>query len=256
MSVLRMVLRCLCPFPALRVAIWHKPIGILKSYVKALVNLPKTYRTIENIDYKLNLLCDYYFDVRNVRKAIGALREYQEKDVDLLRTFISICSKHNLTYWLDFGSLLGSYRHSGFVPWDNDLDVSMPSDFYERLREYASEFEKAGMKITEPIKDVIIKIRYVNSEKYFMDVYSYSDEGNMVQLKLNLPNRYKVPIPKDVIFPTREIEFEGLLVNAPNDVERYLGCRYGNFMSFPHKHHDIDGHYDVNYYVNFDLEKQ
>jgi len=43
--------------------------------------------------------------------------------LEILRTFVEAVKKHNLTYWIYSGSLLGSFRHHGFVPWDDDIDV-------------------------------------------------------------------------------------------------------------------------------------
>ena len=57
----------------------------------------------------------------------------QKCDAELLRILDNICKKHNLTYWLDFGTLLGAYRHKGFIPWDDDMDVSMIRKDYEKF---------------------------------------------------------------------------------------------------------------------------
>jgi len=54
-------------------------------------------------------------------------------EMDLLRKFISVCEKYHLCYWVGEGTLLGTIRHKGFIPWDDDLDVWMPREDYDRL---------------------------------------------------------------------------------------------------------------------------
>lgn len=53
--------------------------------------------------------------------------------LDLLVKFDRICKEQNLVYFLDSGTALGAVRHGGFIPWDDDVDVGMPRDDYERL---------------------------------------------------------------------------------------------------------------------------
>ncbi len=67
------------------------------------------------------------------------LREAQLIMLDMLVEFDMICKKHNLQYWLDSGTLLGAVRHKGFIPWDDDIDLSMPVEDYSRFVEIAQE---------------------------------------------------------------------------------------------------------------------
>lgn len=55
-----------------------------------------------------------------------SLREMQLKMLDTMKKIHSICEKHNIRYWVMYGSLLGSIRHDGFIPWDDDMDIMMP----------------------------------------------------------------------------------------------------------------------------------
>lgn len=76
---------------------------------------------------------------------IETLRKIQ---LHLLDTLDSICKKHNLVYWLDFGTLLGAVRNGKFIPWDDDVDISMEMDSYNKFLEIAK---------TELPKDIFLQ---------------------------------------------------------------------------------------------------
>jgi len=65
------------------------------------------------------------------------LRKVQLIMLEMLVEFDLICKKNNLQYWLDSGTLLGAVRHQGFIPWDDDIDLSMPLEDYNRFTEIA-----------------------------------------------------------------------------------------------------------------------
>lgn len=61
------------------------------------------------------------------------LKERQSIALEILVRFDEFCHDHNLMYVLEFGTLLGAIRHHGFIPWDDDIDVTMPRDDYNKL---------------------------------------------------------------------------------------------------------------------------
>ncbi len=69
--------------------------------------------------------CD--FRVTKERKKLWAIQ------LDLLLKFDAVCKKNGLRYQLAGGSLLGAVRHKGYIPWDDDIDVLMPREDYQKL---------------------------------------------------------------------------------------------------------------------------
>lgn len=88
---------------------------------------------LDRIDGKLLLLLDHQLDIRTMKPAIGDLRLKQEVCFQMLRILKRIAKSESISFWLDFGTLLGAVRHGGFVPWDDDLDISLANPDYTRF---------------------------------------------------------------------------------------------------------------------------
>ena len=65
--------------------------------------------------------------------------EFKEIAVNLLEAFAKVCEENNLRYLLEYGTLIGAIRHKGFIPWDDDIDISMPRCDYEKLIELTAK---------------------------------------------------------------------------------------------------------------------
>lgn len=61
------------------------------------------------------------------------LKIVQLEILNILKIFDEKCKENNLKYYLFYGTLLGAVRHKGFIPWDDDIDITMPRDDYEKF---------------------------------------------------------------------------------------------------------------------------
>lgn len=68
-----------------------------------------------------------------------ALSKLQDEELCILNDFAHFCNKHNLTWFLDSGTMLGAVRHKGFIPWDDDIDVGMLRPDYDKFISLANE---------------------------------------------------------------------------------------------------------------------
>lgn len=69
----------------------------------------------------------------------------QKIELDLLKEFIQICDKLKLTYYLVCGSCLGAVKYQGFIPWDDDIDVAMERNDYEKFCAEAPQYLSSGV---------------------------------------------------------------------------------------------------------------
>jgi len=59
---------------------------------------------------------------------------------EMLKSFIEVCERLNLRYFVVGGTLLGAIRHHGFIPWDDDIDVGLPREDYEKFLQEAQSY--------------------------------------------------------------------------------------------------------------------
>lgn len=72
--------------------------------------------------------------------------EMKRIQVEILDCLYSCCKDNNIKWWIEFGTLIGAVRHKGFIPWDDDIDVAMLRNDYEKLKKTFNSYsaEKTG----------------------------------------------------------------------------------------------------------------
>lgn len=125
-----------------------------------------------------------------------SLLEIHEGTLEILKKIIQICDEIKINYFVAFGTLLGTVRHQGFIPWDDDCDISMLAPEYEKFLEYCDlhESELYPFKImhrgnTKNYPFSIARfcdLRYIMKSAadddvgmgMFVDIYRYDGAGN------------------------------------------------------------------------------
>lgn len=78
------------------------------------------------------------------------LRRLQLVELGILKDIDQVCRANGITYFLDSGTALGAVRHGGFIPWDDDIDIGMPRDDYERFLEVAPTALGEKYEVSDP----------------------------------------------------------------------------------------------------------
>lgn len=236
------------------------------------------------------------------------LRKMQLRLLDILVEIDKVCRKHDIQYWIDFGTLLGAVRHGGFIPWDDDVDIAMPTKEYKRFLEIAPKELPDSLflqtKATDPAYPFLLnKVRDKNSffitqhedftkdyqKGLFVDIFEvkpYPSVNKKLQKSImrwykkifffhsvkhdvNLKNHlatltfpiikigldtvwglcnlkskdklgyekrfspYGNSYTKDMVFPLKDIEFEGKTFLGPANPDKYLTSIYRDYMKIP-----------------------
>ena len=121
------------------------------------------------IDLKINIPGGFFEEEERCGHFISKqMKEVWAIQLDLLAEFDRVCRKNNIKYFASGGTALGAIRHKGFIPWDDDMDLMMMRDDYDKLLEIApKEFKSPYFlqnKYNDPCSnETISKFRNINT---------------------------------------------------------------------------------------------
>lgn len=131
-------------------------------------------------------------DITKVPQAQGLLRDIQRANLALLKELAYVCEKNNFKYILDAGTLLGAVRHSRFIPWDDDIDILMFREDYEKIVSAFKNTTRNSDIYAEYHRDkdtnsqYFIKIKHKKCPFLGVDIFPLDSYGKHLSLKEQL----------------------------------------------------------------------
>ena len=80
----------------------------------------------------------------------ATIDDIRQSQLRMMEYFDSFCKNNGLEYSLAGGTLLGAIRHKGYIPWDDDVDIMMPRESFDKLHERIKEFNNNNIKLYSP----------------------------------------------------------------------------------------------------------
>lgn len=236
-----------------------KTLSLLIPEVKAKHKILK--KQLNSTD--INPLLDYYrsigIDINDFKSSdtLNSLKQMRrpgdenalQEDKEALKAIANILYDKKIPFWADFGTLLGTYRYEGIIPWDNDLDIAVLADDFQNVIQALNDLDPKKYSIQDWSSRVrpntYIRV-YIKESHNHIDIYHMKiDEKNqmlttivshedshfmakewIIREKMQISN-----CPYETVFPLKKALFDGFEVPVPNDTASFLKQKYGDNLN-------------------------
>ncbi len=185
----------------------------------------------------------------------GDLKQSQQVMLRMLKILDHLCRKYKIKYWVVCGTLIGTLRHKGFIPWDGDIDIAMlpedmhkfdkvaskelPSDiFWQTSKTDASYNDKQMNKLRDRYSCYYqwekANPNYKHHSGLQVDIFKFT-RGKGDQIRHPYGPKYPLHYTTSEIFPLKEAVFEDMQVFIPNQAVKYVNKIYGDYSQLPPK---------------------
>ena len=178
---------------------------------------------------------------------LNNLKKGQKIMTDMFKKFNIICKKNNLKYWCFGGTLIGTIRHKGWIPWDGDIDIGMLENDYLKFKNIMGKQKVTDMELSEPQKlkwKPCSKLRSNRAKYVYTEWGENWDEDEGIQIDIFIfkkndkyiysnspvcgePDKNKREISD--IFPVKNLNFENFSVYVPNKFKIICKELWGNY---------------------------
>ncbi|MDR3295833.1 MAG: LicD family protein [Clostridiales Family XIII bacterium] len=171
---------------------------------------------------------------------MGKIDKLRDIELELLECFMEVCGREQLKWYASHGTLLGAVRESGFLPWDDDIDVAMPAEDFNELMAH-KEWFRAPYCLQTPLdkgRPHIIRLHKNGTTAFDRPLYEILKKGGHHGICIDiLPldeigdsgfyNLSNFTVPAKYYGPAAKAKFEHLDINVPGSAGKVLSLIYG-----------------------------